>query len=73
MTSIDKMQGESVNLHIKLDELRGQRLSLRRDVQELRATLEDRDWKISTTRSPLWRSAYPILVRNGTVYSCVTT
>jgi len=39
---VDKMRGDSVNPRIKLDELRGQRTTLRKDLQELRATLEDR-------------------------------
>ncbi len=36
----------SVNQRIKLDELRGQRTALRKEVQELRTTLEDRDSRL---------------------------
>jgi len=44
------MRGESVNLCIKLEEFRGQRSSLRRGLQELRATLEDRDSSLEDMR-----------------------
>ena len=40
---VDKMRGESAHPRIKLDELRDQSSSLRKDLQELRATLEDRN------------------------------
>ena len=44
------MRGDSVNQRIKLDELRGQRTALRREVQELRTTLEDRDSRFEELR-----------------------
>jgi chromosome segregation ATPase len=44
------MRGKSVNLRIKLNELRGQRSWLRRDVQELRVTLEDRNSRLEDMR-----------------------
>ena len=48
---VDKMRGDSVNQHIKLDELRGQRTALRKEVQELRAPLEDRDSRMLENRN----------------------
>ena len=45
------MRGDSVNQHIKLDELRGQRTALRKEVQELRAPLEDRDSRMLENRN----------------------
>ena len=44
------MRCDSVNLRIKLDELRGQRTALRKEVQELRATLEDRYSRLESMR-----------------------
>jgi chromosome segregation ATPase len=40
---VDKMRGDSINQPIKLDDLRSQRTALRKEVQELRATMEDRE------------------------------
>ena len=42
---VDKMRGDSVN-----HELRGQRTALRKEVQELRATLKDRDSRLEELR-----------------------
>ena len=44
------MRGDSINQHSKLDELRGQRTALRKEVQELRTTLEDRDLRLEELR-----------------------
>ena len=43
---VDKMRGDSINLNVKLEELRSQRSSLQKDLQDLRATLDDRDSRL---------------------------
>ena len=44
------MRGKSVNLRIKLEELRGQHSSLRIELQSLLATLADRDSRLEDIR-----------------------
>ena len=47
---VDKMRGDSINQRSKIEELCGQRTALRKEIQELRITLEDRDLRLEELR-----------------------